>query len=135
MENCIFCKIIKVEIPAEKIYEDEDTFAFLDISPQNKGHTLVVPKKHFKNIEDTPEDELCKVFKAVKKIAPKIKEAIKADAYNIGINNGKEAGQEIEHLHIHIIPRFADDKLKHWISGEYYEGEEEGIGEKIRKLI
>ncbi len=135
MNECIFCKIINGEISAEKIYEDEKVFAFLDVRPQNKGHVLVVPKKHFANIEETSEETLCELSKKIKILSPKVVEGVGADAYNVGINNGVEAGQVIEHIHIHIIPRFHNDNLKHWLSKEYQEGEKEEVANKIKAVI
>ena len=134
-KNCIFCKIVKGEIPCSKIYEDEHTLAFLDIMPINKGHTLVIPKKHYKNIFDIPEEELCEVMKAVKKIAPAIQDAANADGVNITSNNEEAAGQVVMHSHTHIIPRFKDDGLKHWSSGEYGEKEADEYQKKIEAFL
>ena len=111
MENCIFCKIIKCEIPSKKVYEDNDTLAFLDINPANTGHTIVVPKKHFENIYKIDEDVLESLIKTVKKVATTIKENLKADGINIIQNNGRQAGQIVNHVHFHIIPRFKGDKV------------------------
>lgn len=132
---CIFCQIIASEIPAEKIYEDENVLAILDIHPNNLGHTLVLPKKHCENLFDTDEETLGFLIKAVKKISIAVKDAVKADGINIGINNGASAGQIVPHLHIHVIPRFSNDGLVHWSQKEYETGEKEKIGEKIRKEI
>ena len=114
MEECIFCKIIKEEIPCYKVYEDNDFLVFLDIKPVNIGHSLVIPKKHYKNIFDLPEDLIAKYFVLVKKIASIIKKSINADGINIGMNNEIAAGQVVFHSHIHIIPRFDNDGLIHW---------------------
>lgn len=106
---CIFCKIINNEIPSYKVYEDENFLAFLDISQATKGHTLVVPKKHYANIFEMPEDSA--IFSIVTKLAKAIKEATNAEGVNILNNNGAAAGQTVEHFHIHIIPRYKDDKI------------------------
>jgi len=132
---CIFCQIIANEIPAEKIYEDENILAFLDIHPNNFGHTLVLPKKHCENLFDADEKTLENLITIVKKISLAVKNAIGADGINIGINNGEAAGQMVPHLHIHVIPRFFADGLVHWPSKEYGAGEMEKIGEKIREVI
>ncbi len=107
MENeCIFCKVAKGEMPSEKVYEDENVFAFLDINPRNPGHTLVIPKKHYATLMDMPNDEANKLFFIVKKLSSNIKEAVKADGISISQSNGRAAGQIIPHVHFHIIPRF-----------------------------
>ena len=100
MEGCIFCRIAKGEIPCNKIYEDNDVIAFLDINPINEGHTLVVPKKHCDKFSETDDEELGILIKAVKKIANTIKKAISADGYNIGVNNERLAGQLVYHVQV-----------------------------------
>ncbi|MBD3249659.1 HIT domain-containing protein [Candidatus Woesearchaeota archaeon] len=135
MQDCIFCKIVNGEIPCSKIYEDEKVLAFLDISPINKGHVLLIPKEHHKDLFDTPDDTLAAFAKTAKKIAKAIEQATDADGINLGQNNGKAAGQEVFHAHIHIIPRFSDDGLKHWPGGKYKEGEEKEFAEKIRSKL
>ncbi|MBI4085504.1 MAG: HIT family protein [Candidatus Liptonbacteria bacterium] len=109
MANCVFCKIAKKEIAAEVIYEDNETIAFLDIHPRAQGHAIVVPKTHRENILEAQNEELGPIFSAVKKVVSGISESISPDGFTIGINHGKFAGQEIDHLHIHIIPRFTGD--------------------------
>ena len=134
-EACIFCKIIKGEIPCSKVYENDKVLAFLDISPVNKGHTLVVPKKHFTNILDIDEKELDEVGRVVRKVAPAVKEAVDADGLNIMSSNGEAAGQVVMHSHIHIIPRFKDDGLKLWPQGKYEKGEMEKTKDNIANFI
>jgi len=114
MDDCIFCKIIKGELPSYKIYEDDLCLAFLDINPVSFGHTLVVTKEHYQNSSDTPEDVLVHLTKKIKLIAPLILKSVNSEAFNLTMNNGKIAGQLVSHLHWHIIPRFADDKLPMW---------------------
>ncbi len=111
MENCIFCKIAKGEIPSYKIYEDKDIFAFLDIKPFSKGHCLVIPKQHFENIFDIDENILKKVAVVAKKMCEKIKNTLHADGIRLSQSNGKTAGQEIMHFHLHIIPRYEGDGI------------------------
>lgn len=132
MEDCIFCKIVKGELPSYKVYEDEHTLAFLDISPVNHGHTLVIPKKHHSNMEDINQEELNQVIATVKKIGQAVKEKLGAPSYNIGENNDKEAGQIIPHIHFHVIPRFGNDCLKLWPQGPYKEGEAEQVLAKLK---
>jgi histidine triad (HIT) family protein len=131
MNNCVFCKVIAREIPSTKIYEDDEVYALLDINPNAVGHTLVVPKKHFKNIFDSTEEALAQTIVQVKKIAGAIKEALDADGVNIAINNGQAAGQVVFHLHIHIIPRFNGDHEKLGRHITYKEGEAVATAEKI----
>ena len=112
--NCIFCKIITGEIPAYKIYEDNDFLVTLDINPVNQGHSLVIPKIHFVNIFDAPEEITAKIGPIVKKLAQAIKAGVKADGLNVVINNDQAAGQLVPHAHVHLIPRFEGDGFTHW---------------------
>lgn len=114
MNDCIFCKIIRGEIPSRKIYEDENTYAFLDVNPSTKGHTLVIPKKHYENTLETPEDELNNIIQTTKKIAILLKQKLHADGINIMNANGKEAHQSVFHIHFHVVPRYKDDGLNMW---------------------
>ncbi|HZX00896.1 MAG TPA: HIT family protein [Candidatus Paceibacterota bacterium] len=107
--NCLFCKIVNGEILSEKIYEDEAAFAFLDIHPLSPGHTVLVPKVHAENILDLPEAAVGPLFLAVKKVTATLNLALKPHGFTIGINHGKVSGQAIDHLHIHLIPRFEGD--------------------------
>lgn len=105
---CIFCKIIAKEIPSSIIYEDEKVIAFLDISQTTRGHTLVVPKEHFANIYSVDEETLNHLIKVVQKLSVKLKSKLDANGINVLNNNELSAGQTIEHLHFHIIPRYDD---------------------------
>ncbi len=106
MDSCIFCKIVNGEIPSKKIYENDYVYSFLDISPQSKGHVLVIPKKHSRDIYEIDNDTLCEVMKAVKKLSVNIKEKLNPEGLNIVQNSGEIAGQSVFHFHIHIIPRY-----------------------------
>jgi len=128
--NCIFCKIVKGELPAYKVYEDDKVMAFLDIKPVNPGHTLVVPKEHYSNLENMPEETLVNVIKTVKKIGNSIKNNL-ALGYNVNLNNDPVAGQEVPHTHFHVILRNPEDHLRLWPQREYKDGEPE----KILKMI
>ena len=108
-EGCIFCRIVEGEAPARTVYEDEDTVAFLDVNPLSEGHTLVVPKAHHETLADLSEDEAATLMRTIHRLAPRIETAVEADASNVGFNNGVAAGQEIDHVHAHVIPRFEDD--------------------------
>ncbi len=131
-KDCLFCKLVDGSIPiAAKVFEDEDTLAFLDIHPINRGHTLVVPKEHHVNIYDTPPEVFAKVMRTVQMLAPKIKQSVGAEGINIGINNDQAAGQLIYHFHVQIIPRFTGDGREHWHGNPYEEGEIATIGDII----
>ncbi len=107
--DCLFCKIANGKIPSEKIYEDEASFAFLDIDPMAPGHTIVVPRVHAENILDLPEMIVSPLFLAVKKVTGALSLALQPNGFTIGINQGKVSGQAIDHLHIHIVPMFLGD--------------------------
>jgi histidine triad (HIT) family protein len=107
--NCLFCKIISGEISTYKVYEDEDVLAFLDIEPLTKGHTVIVPKAHVENLLDLDDEKVKKLFLVVKKIAQNLKDKLSLEGMNIGINMGEVAGQAMNHLHIHILPRYEGD--------------------------
>lgn len=109
--DCIFCKIAAGQMPCKKIYEDDKVLAFLDINPANPGHALVIPKKHFETLFDIDDDTLKELITKTKAIATIIKDRLKANAVNILQNNGKQAGQLVNHIHFHIIPRFPNDKV------------------------
>ena len=132
---CIFCKIVKGEIPSAKIYEDKDILAFLDIAPVNKGHALVIPKEHHETILDVPDDLLQKVIIATKKVSKALMKAANAEGLTVTMNNYKAAGQEVPHAHFHIIPRYSKDGLKLWPQGKYDSNEMEEYKNKILKEI
>ncbi|MED1490787.1 HIT family protein [Bacillus smithii] len=106
MSDCIFCKIMNGEIPSAKVYEDENVFAFLDISQVTKGHTLVIPKIHKKNLFELTPEIAGSLFQAVPKIANAIQEAYQPIGLNLLNNNGEAAGQSVFHFHIHLLPRY-----------------------------
>ena len=133
--SCIFCKIVKGELPSYKVYEDENVLAFLDIAPVNQGHILVIPKKHYANLEEISNDDLCCLIKAVKKIGKALKQGLGIAGYNLQLNNGSVSGQIVPHIHFHIIPRKKGDELKLWPQGKYKEGEAEKIAEKIKSNL
>ncbi len=129
---CVFCKIIKSEIPCYKIYEDDQVFAFLDINSVHPGHTLVISKKHVANLEEISEADLQALILTVKKIGQLLKEKLGVLGYNVSLNNDPVAGQEIPHLHFHVIPRKVHDGLKLFPQQSYAPGEAEEV---LRKLL
>src|SRR3990167_6465184 len=136
MEDCIFCKIVDGKVPAAKVYEDDKVIGFLDIMPANKGHCLVVPKKHSQTLIEMGEEDLIAAMKAAKKVASALSLSFGNGSFNIVMNNGKEAGQIVNHAHIHIIPRFQKDRLRIKWSHLKYEGNEmKEYSEKIMKFI
>ena len=135
MEDCVFCKIISGALPSEKIYEDEETFAFLDIKPVNPGHTLIVSKAHYRNIFDIPEPVWLSMMKTTHRLVPIIKESTKAGGINISMNNERPAHQLVFHAHVHVIPRFEGDPYKAWPGKAYEAGESSAMAEKIKNAI
>ncbi|WAA13015.1 HIT family protein [Fervidibacillus halotolerans] len=109
MSDCVFCKIVKGELPSAKVYEDEHVLAFLDISQVTKGHTLVIPKVHQPNLYELTPEAATHVFSAVPKIANAIKDAYNPIGLNLLNNNGEHAGQSVFHFHVHIIPRYGEN--------------------------
>ena len=136
MDDCIFCKVLKNEIPSTKVYEDEKTLAFLDISPVNYGHALVIPKSHSENLLSMKDDDLFAMVKTAQKVADAIMKGLKADGFNLGMNNYKAAGQLVMHSHIHVIPRFKNDGLKlNWPNKKYETGKSKETAEKLMKFL
>ena len=109
MEECIFCKIAKGEIPSATLYEDEEFRVILDLGPANKGHALILPKAHYENLYDLPDEMAAHAMILAKKIATKMNGILNCDGYNLVQNNGEAAGQTVFHFHMHLIPRYTDD--------------------------
>lgn len=107
--GCVFCRIVRGELSAHKVYEDPEILAFLDIHPMTDGHTLVIPKLHAERLSELPPELMGKLFQAVQKVSVQIVRALGAPALNVGFNDGRAAGQAVPHLHVHIIPRFPGD--------------------------
>lgn len=131
-ENCIFCKILKGDIPSTTVYEDESFRAILDVSPAARGHVIILPKNHAANIFELSEEDASRIFVVAKKIATAIKKAYNCDGVNILQNNGEAAGQTVFHLHVHVIPRFQDDTINiKWKAGDMPE-DMAAIAEEIK---
>lgn len=109
MDNCIFCKIAKGDIKSEIIYEDDGVLAFLDAQPRAPGHILVIPKKHAETLLDVPKENVGSFFERVQLVLGMVNHALAPDGFTLGINHGKWAGQAVEHLHFHIMPRWKND--------------------------
>jgi histidine triad (HIT) family protein len=135
-QECIFCKIAAGQIPATKIYEDDIVVAFLDVGPISDGHTLVMPRQHVEQVHSCPPELLGQVFSRMAKLADAIVSATNADAYNILCNNGRAAGQVVNHLHFHIVPRRASDGVfTQWPSYKYTKGKAEALAAKIKSKL
>jgi histidine triad (HIT) family protein len=113
MSDCVFCRIVSGELPSVRMYEDECCVAFLDVNPRSEGHTLVVPRKHVKVLDELGDEGLCGLFVAVGRVV-KLLEKLEPAGYNVMSNNGEVAGQVVPHVHVHVIPR--------------YEGAQRGVG-------
>jgi histidine triad (HIT) family protein len=135
MTDCVFCKIISGEIPADKIYEDDSVVAFLDIKPVSRGHTLVVPKKHTNDFLSTDDETLKGLIVKVKKIADAVMLGVGAQGINVSTNHGAAAGQIIFHLHYHLIPRFSNDSLPPWPHQDSEAKTRSEIASEIKKRI
>ena len=127
---------MKGEIPAAKVFEGNRFIAFLDISPANKGHTLIIPKKHYEMLEEMPDEDGKEFGELQIKIAKAVVKAANAEGFNLLLNNGKAAGQEVMHAHMHVQPRFSDDDFHYrWSHKKYGEGELQKMQEKIRGFL
>ncbi len=131
MKDCIFCRIVNDELPALKVFENDHLVAFLDITPTNKGHTLIVPKEHHEDFLNTPAELLEDIMKHVKIIAKAVMTAVKADGFNLIVNTKPAAGQVIFHTHFHIIPRFDNDGFRHWPGKHLPDEEMKKVQEEI----
>jgi histidine triad (HIT) family protein len=133
--DCIFCKIINKEIPAEIVYEDETVVAFLDIRPTTKGHTLVIPKTHHEDILNTPDDVLSDLARKIKALSGKLMSALNAAGFNVALNTKPAAGQIVFHTHFHIIPRYSKDELAPWPHHESEPKTRAELAEHIKKFL
>ena len=128
MEDCIFCKIVRGEIPSAKVLENEKVLAFLDINPVSRGHTLVIPKTHYGTFPEMPLDVLAALGEALQKIGDAVKSQLNFAGFNVLLNNDRAAGQLIDHSHFHLIPRNIGDGVMDWPPVRpYAEGEMEAI--------
>lgn len=134
--DCIFCKIAKGEIPSATLYEDEDFRVMLDIGPASLGHALILPKQHYANIYELPDELAAKVFVLAKKTARALQKGLNLEGLNVLQNNGTLAGQTVFHFHMHLIPRYQGDELGlSWKPGELKDEERNAIIEKVASLF
>jgi len=134
MTDCLFCKMVTGEIPAHKIYENDRVLAFLDIGPVSPGHTLVISKAHAENLAANTVEDACALMTAIHDLAPKIARAVGASGYNLGMNHGEVAGQDVLHTHLHIMPR-KEGEARAFVKTHPSQEELKGIAEKIRSNI
>jgi len=135
-DNCIFCKILNGEIPSIKLFEDDKTFAFMDINPANPGHALVIPKYHASNLLEIPAEWLMATTATAQKVAKAVQETLAPDGINLLQANGRGAAQSVLHFHIHVLPRRNEDGLEmNWglIPGDM--AEISSLAEKIQKAL
>jgi len=136
MEECIFCKIVRGELPSAKVYEDENCLAILDVSPVRPGHTLIMPKAHYATLVETPAGLVQAMAGVFGRLCEAVVRAVSAEGFNLFVANGRCAGQVIDHLHFHIVPRHADDGVfPAWKAGGYAEGEMEKLRMAISKHV
>ena len=118
-DSCIFCKIANGEIPSKTIYEDQEFRVILDLGPATRGHALILPKEHYANLYELPDETAAKVMQLAKKMAVQMREKLQCDGFNLVQNNGEIAGQTVFHFHMHLIPRYENDGQKiGWIPSE-----------------
>lgn len=131
-DSCIFCKIIAGDIPSHTLYEDEKYKVILDVGPATKGHALILPKNHYANLYELPEEDAAEVFKLAKRMMSHMTDKLKCDGFNIVQNNGETAGQTVFHFHMHLIPRYKNDgEILKYIAGEPSQEELEQIKKTI----
>ncbi len=136
MDNCIFCKIANGEIPAATLYEDEEFRVILDLGPASKGHALILPKEHYANVFEMPEQLAAKAMILAKKMAEAMVKALKCDGIHLLQNNGEAAGQTVFHFHLHLIPRYEGDQVGvTWTPGELTEQDREEILYKVKEQL
>lgn len=133
--ECIFCKIAAGEIPSKTIYENEQFRVIMDISPATKGHALILPKEHYANLYEIPEEVAADAMKLAKKLAKKMTDALQCDGFNLIQNNGEVAGQTVFHFHMHLIPRYKNDGNEDKLCWNHVELSEEELEEIHQKLI
>jgi len=134
--GCIFCKIVAGEIPSLRIYEDDSVFAFLDIGPLADGHLLVIPKEHHERMDSASPDLIAAVARTLPMLSKAVMSAVGVDACNILLNVGRTAGQEVLHMHFHIIPRTSGDGLGYrWMAKKYPAGRADEVASRLRAAL
>jgi len=134
--DCLFCKIAQGSIPSAKVYEDDSLVAFLDIKPVNPGHVLIIPKQHYPSLLETPEAVAGSLLAIAPSLGKALMQATKAEGFNVAVNTGRVAGQVVDHVHVHLMPRHAGDGYELW-HGKPYENQEamHKMGNSIRSAL
>ncbi|OGP71173.1 MAG: HIT family hydrolase [Deltaproteobacteria bacterium RBG_13_58_19] len=135
MRDCIFCRLAAGQLPAEKVLETPRVMAFLDLAPVHYGHTLVIPKEHYENLLDLPDDLWLEMGQVCRRVAQALQTALFARGFNLGMNNFDAAGQVVFHAHLHVIPRYLSDGLHLFPQGNYLPGDMEKVGHQLRQAI
>jgi len=135
MRDCIFCRIAAAAAPAVRIFETPGVLAFLDMAPVNYGHTLIIPKKHYQNLLDLPDELWLEMGRVCRRVAQALRAVLYAQGFNIGMNNFEAAGQVVFHAHIHVVPRYYRDGLEFFPQGIYRKGEMEETGRRLRQAL
>lgn len=137
-DDCIFCSIVAGDIPSRTVHEGEHTIAFLDVNPLERGHTLVIPRDHYRTVSEMPDEVRDAVFTVAAKLTPAVEGAVDADATTVGMNNGEASGQEVPHAHVHLVPRFDDDGVGplhtlNWPRPDLDDAEFDDVADAIRE--
>jgi|UniRef100_A0A7C3WM53 histidine triad (HIT) family protein len=135
MQDCVFCHIVAGRAPAVKVLETPRVLAFLDIAPVNYGHTLVIPKAHYQNLLDLPDELWTELGQVSREVAKALMKALFARGFNLGMNNFDAAGQVVFHAHLHVIPRYLSDGLHFFPQGSYRPGDMERVGQQLRQAL
>lgn len=134
--SCVFCKIVAGEIPATVVAEDESALAFLDVGPLAEGHLLLIPKEHFANISEMPPELVAAIARRLPELGRAAREVMGVEGFNVLVNEGRVAGQEVPHVHFHIIPRASGDRLGYrWNAGKYADDRAEAIQSRYKKVL
>ena len=135
MRDCIFCRLAAGELPAEVVLDTPRVLAFLDIAPVHYGHTLVIPKEHYQNLLDLPDDLWQEMGRVSRQVAQALQKTLYARGFNIGMNNFEAAGQVVFHAHLHVIPRYQGDGLLLFPQGTYPPGDIQKVGQQLRQAL
>lgn len=135
MTDCIFCKVLKKEINSHPVYENDLVLAFLDVLPMSPGHTIIIPKEHYPDLESLPEDVLAEMSRVIKLIGKAMMKGLEVEGYSVFLDNKSAANQHVPHVHFHLVPRKEGDGFERWAQSAYGEGEAEFVATKISREI
>lgn len=135
MTDCIFCKVLNKEINSHPVYENDLVLAFLDVLPMSPGHTIIIPKEHYPDLESLPEDVLAEMSRVIKLIGKAMMKGLEVEGYSVFLDNKSAANQHVPHVHFHLVPRKEGDGFERWAQSAYEEGEAEFVATKISREI